>query len=332
MPEPDTDYPLQMTTTVPYTNNVPPTNSAPRGRAPSAPVGLGLFVSPEAFTVFTIIMMTSAFYFLFIGPADVKEAVSSTARNNPVYMGLWLVLYAWAARLVARDVMERGISRGALPLMIFSALVVVSMFWSMSPKRTLLYGGMLVANFLVGYALAASMPPARFLSVLGRTIAVLLFASFILILVDPDMATSERWGGAWLSDRQYQGVFAHKSDAGYYFAVLSLILAHGRFPRPMPIVRTVLFMLTVFAIVIANSATALAAAIVLNGLLVLADRAGPLRRAILPMIFFGVLIFSIVLPMIDIGSLAGMLGRDPGLTGRVPIWEAGFPFINAKPW
>jgi exopolysaccharide production protein ExoQ len=285
----------------------------------------------RAFLAAAVIMTTSAFYFLFAAPADEKSAVPQTAAQSPAYLLLWIGLYAAAGIICLRDIMQRGIPTGFLPLLGFSALVLLSAFWSDSPSRTLFYGAMLIANFLVGYALAVIASPRQFLTAVACMLTGLLLVSVVMLATHPEIVTNTRYGGAWLTGWQFHAVFSHKSDAGYYFAMLSLIAAHGPILRSRPLMRAAFVSATLFAIVLTNSATALGAALALNGLLVLTNRTSQLGGAILPIAAILALIFSIAAPLIDVGGIAGVLARDVELTGRVPIWRAGLEFADHKP-
>lgn len=299
--------------------------------APPQVGALALVSGPSAFLALTVLMTTSAFYFLFVEPSDGKAVIEVTARNNPAYLALWVLLYGWAALLVGRDVLARGFNTGAVPLAAFGVLALLSVCWSSGSGRTLIYATMLAANFLVGYALAVVLPPERFLKLLGALFAGLLVASLVLLVVAPGLVTNVRWGGGWIGDQQLSGVFAHKSDAGYYFAALSLLIVHGGFLRDRIVTRGCLFIATVAAILMSNSATALMAALMLNAILMIARRTGPVGGYLLPAAVIGTVVFSVALPLIDIGNLVGFLGREASLTGRVPIWNAGLEFVAKKP-
>lgn len=82
---------------------------------------------------------------------------------------------------------------------------------------------------------------------------------------------------------------------------------------------------------LSNSATGLACGASVLAILMLMrllpDRVGPLLRVT----FVGLVLLSLALPFIDIGWIAGLLGRDPQLTGRVEIWSTATRFIAERP-
>lgn len=287
-------------------------------------------IGTTAYAVFAFVALSSAFYFLFTGAADPRAAVTSTAIENPAYILMWLTLIAITGLMLARHVMANGLPAGMGLLIAFAFYLLGSMLWSANPGRTLLYGTMLLANFAVGATLALYVAPRRLMVILGWTIAALLIISLVLLVVARDVVSSPRWGGGWLLPVELNGVFGHKSDAGYYFALASLLIAHCRSLAMGQLLRGGLVVTTFAAILLANSATALVAVIALHILLLLA-RLPRIGNALLAGTAFACVVLAVALPFIDIGSLVGVVGREPSLTGRVPIWRVAMTFINERP-
>ena len=287
-------------------------------------------IGTRAYTIFAFAAMSSAFYFLFMGAADPRAAVQSTAINNPAYILMWLSLIAITGLMFIRHVMWHGLPNGISLIAVLVFYLYASIIWSANPGRTLLYGTMLVANFVVGATLAAYITPRRLLTILAWTTITLCLTSLFLLLVAKDVVSTPRYGGAWLTAVELHGVFGHKSDAGYYFALASLLIGHAPGLRIGLIIRCLLVAVTIIGILLANSATALVAVIVLHVLLML-SRLPRIGNALLMGAAAIAVIVAVALPFIDIGSLVGIVGREPSLTGRVPIWKMAQVFISERP-
>ena len=292
--------------------------------------GSGYGFATGAYVVFAFVALSSAFYFLFTGTADPRGAVQSAAVSNPLYILQWLILIAITSLMLARHMMRHGLPAGMGLLIAFAFYLYASMLWSAVPGRTLLYATMLLANFAVGATLALYVPPRRLLAILAWTIAVLLVVSLVLLVVAKDLVSSARWGGAWLLKAELNGVFGHKSDAGYYFALGSLLVAHAQGVGMDRLLRLFLLALCFVGIVLANSATALVAAIALHVMLFF-SRLPRIGNVVLMTAAFVSVVLAVALPFIDIGAVVGVVGREPSLTGRVPIWRVAMTFINERP-
>ncbi len=92
-----------------------------------------------------------------------------------------------------------------------------------------------------------------------------------------------------------------------------------------------LVLLAMVGIILANSATALVSAIFLAGLYMVLPMVKNSEK-LLYGIGLVVLGFALVVPYIDIGQLATLVGRDPGLTGRGDIWRHGMTFMAERPF
>jgi len=309
-------------------NGVPHSGTVPAG---GADIGTSWStIGTRAYAVFAFVALSSAFYFLFTGAADPRSAVQNTAISNPAYILMWLTLIAITGLMLARRVMIEGLPRGIGLLAVFAFYLFASTIWSATPGRTLLYGTMLIANFAVGATLALYVPPRRMLTILAWTTMALCLTSLGLLLVAKGVVSSPRYGGAWLTPVELHGVFGHKSDAGYYFALASLLIGHAPGMRLGLAMRGLLVGVTLFAILLANSATALVAVIVLHVLLVLSQLPRIGNVLLVSFAAFAVLV-AVALPFIDIGTLVGVVGREPSLTGRVPIWKMAMTFIAERP-
>ncbi|MBI1383818.1 MAG: hypothetical protein GC150_02775 [Rhizobiales bacterium] len=288
-------------------------------------------VSTAALTVLVFLMASSSFYYLFV--TGDREALlgNKTASQNPIYMLMWAALYGLSGLMFLWSVLTRGIRPcivAALPLVL---LVLISAVWSVNPKTTLFYGFMFSMNALVAYTLSQMVHPARLIRLLGLTLLFCLMASYPMWYLMPDVASNVRWGGGWVYGIQLRGVFAHKSDAGYYFAILFLIMLAGRWFGISWRLRLFGMTAALLTMPLTNSATGVVALIVMAGLLLVTERMPRLQPLVIGSVAAIAALVSVVLPFIDLGGVPQLLGRDEGLTGRGDIWEAGKHFVAVRP-
>ena len=299
--------------------------------------GMALAASPrwmQAYAALAFLMTSSSFYVILFADLDHESVSGSRATSNPYYMLLWLSLYA-ATGIAFLVSLSRGLHTSVVTALPTIALIFASTLWSVAPSLTLFYSCMLTANILIGYVLSRHFAPAALLDLLGRMLCALLVASLILFVAVPDLSTTDRYGGGWLSNLQLHGVFAHKSDAGYYFAMLLLILFFAPIRSMGATARVAFIGLTVLAILLSNSATALLAALVLGGLVLLLGRAGRWQGPLMIGAAVLLVVISIALPymdLVDLGAAASAVGRDPQLTGRGPIWRSAKEFVSYRPF
>ena len=309
-----------------------PSNDLMRDRPwSSSPDRLSVWV--QLYVVLAFLMTSSSFYAVFADPATVTNT-TSRASNNPTYMLLWLTLYA-ATGVMFMLSLTRGLHSSLLTALPTIALAVASTIWSVTPLSTLFYSCMLTANIMIGYVLARHAPPAAMLDLIGRTLCVLLVTSLLLFMFAPKLAATERFGGGWIGSMEMYGVFAHKSDAGYYLATLILILVIAPFRAMGSILRAVLIGLAFFGILLSNSATALVGALGCSASVYALARAGRWQGRLTAGATALLVMLSVLLPYLEpfgVGAAAEAVGRDPQLTGRGPIWESARTFIAERPF
>ncbi len=294
-------------------------------------------IASAMFAVAALCISAKVFYYIFTeqiagaGTGPERQASTQTASGNIFYLMLWGSLYGWAVLQLGLQFLRQGVHPVLLRGIPLAALALASVAWSVSPSRTLLHATMFTLNILIAYVISQSMSPRMFLLVVRRTLIVLMVVSLALMAMIPEVAATIRHDGAWLSDREMRGVFPFKTDAGWLFGLLFLLIFWMRDWKGGPLSRLVMGGVTVFAVLLSNSATGIACGItVMVVLLVIElvpDRVGSLLRVT----FLALVAFSLLLPFIDIGWIAGLLGRDPDLTGRVPIWNGAIRFIVQRP-
>jgi len=266
------------------------------------------------------------------------------------YLAVALALTVIAALIVARE-HKRGTwawSTLPYPLLAFLALATLSVTWSFYPSATLLGLGATWAAAIVGLGLAVALSWTDFLTALGRSLRIVLGASFIFELVVSlfirgrllplfappgiDYSTIEAvpsmlyWSrNLLLEGGRIQGIMGNSSLLGFV-ALLALIVfgiqlgarTTGRF-------RTLLWMsLALVAIVLTKSATIYIATVVLAVIIATVMLLRRVRRrnrkwvwAGLGAVIAATTAASIAIPTV----LLATLGKSPDLTERLGIWE-----------
>lgn len=282
-------------------------------------------------TVMAVLLCTSSFYYLFVEGGREGATQAKSAASNPIYMLLWISFYGLAAIGFVWTILRQGLQTSFLAGLPVVILVLGSALWSVNVKTTLFYGLMFLMNVVAGYALARLVHPTRFLRLVAQTLWFCLIASIVLAVTNPEISLSQRWGGGWIGGMQLRGVFAHKSDAGYYFALLGILMVGGRALGFGTAWQVVTGLTLAVVMPLTNSATGTVALVTLAGLVVMATRYQRLQTSALAIVAFVFVAFSILLPFVDLGRIPELVGRDAALTGRGPIWEHGRAIIGESP-
>ncbi len=281
-------------------------------------------------TLLAIFLTTSSGYFLFVVPDETSAARSITARDNPIYMLLWLTFYLASLGAFAWTILTRGLNKSFFLGLGLIMLVLASATWSVNMKTTLFFGIMFCMNAVAAYALSQLIHPDRFLRLLGGYLMFALIWSYAMLVLGPDHVIETRWGGSW-TGVEFSAVFSHKSDAGYYFSVLFLIALSGRafgFSQTACLAAMIAVVLT---LPLTNSATSLLALLALWLHFSLVARQEAMHRQTLIVLSGLMLAASIAFPHIDLGTLPEYFGRDAGMTGRAPLWESAKEYIAQQP-
>ncbi|MEL6746969.1 MAG: O-antigen ligase family protein [Pseudomonadota bacterium] len=279
-----------------------------------------------------VFLTTSSGYFLFVRvDYEAASSVNVTARDNPIYMLLWASFYLAALGSFAWSLLTRGLNRSFLLGAALIGLVIASATWSVNYKTTLFFGIMFCMKIIAGYTLSQLLHPRSFLRILAWYLIFALFWSYAMLIIAPEHVIGYRWGGRW-TGVEFSGIFSHKSDAGYYWAALFLIMLNGPllgFSRTF----SVLGMVGVAATMpLTNSITGVVALLVLFAHFAFFARMHALHQQTLLIIGVSLLILSVAIPYLDVGSLLASSGSDISLTGRSDIWSSASEFVSTQPF
>ena len=283
------------------------------------------------YVVLAFFLSASAFYGFFAVRGEGLDAETfRAASSNPYYKLMWLLLYGSTCVALLYAVMREGFQLSLIPAIPIVALVLISSSWSPNPRTSLFYGMMLTANILIAYCLSQLLPPERFLRILLRTLIACLLITHVMIYTHPEMVANARWGGGWLTGSELNGIFAHKTDAGLYFAALALLVTCWPGSGLRTVVRVIIGALAILTVGLTNSATALSV------LILLIPFTFALRQVLKPGLMmaagaFVIVCFAVSVPFINLGNAVSIVGRDAQLTGRSSIWGAAPEFIGKRP-
>ncbi len=237
-----------------------------------------------------------------------------------------------ALSLIRPSATWRTLRRDPLTLALL-ALVLASPLWSIDPQLSLKRGIMLAAASVFGVYLATRFTMRQLLVLLGASYALVGVASLALALAVPSIGVM---GGGHAGN--WQGVFTHKNLLGRHMAVALvafLLLAREYAGRSGP--RTLAWLgaaLSLLLVVQSRSMTSIVAAAAMLVLLPLLAglRAGGGRRMLA---LLGILAVLSTAGLVLYGFSADVLvlvGKDPSLTDRVPLWRFLLDQIAARPW
>ena len=282
--------------------------------------------------VLLLLLTTQSLQVLFADTSVEGAAKRMTARDNPVYLGMFAICAGVFGLLTIRHLLTQGPSSRLAAGLCIGMLVGGSTLWSVDQRFTMTFAAVFIILLTAGYAMAAYLRPRVFLQVYFWVTTAILMVSFGLLIVAPELAGEIRHGGGWLSDRQFRGMISTKNLAGCIFASTALLAVHGRaFGVSSMWIRVPVATLALLAVLLANSATSLVAVVLLL----------PLSLAIAWMPRFGAqlafaavcvfLVLAFTIPFIDVGELFQLIGRDATFTGRAQLWELAVGTILERP-
>ena len=285
------------------------------------------------FVVFAVLMCVNAFYVLFLGGntevGNTKTLMPSN-RNNLLYVGLWLVLYALSVCVVLRDQLRNGIDLCLVAVLPFAGYILLSTCWASDTWASLVPASMLVLNIAIAAALACIVHPAVFLSLFAWTNVFLVASSLVMVVVMPDAVRTDITRPGLLMSGELFGAYGSKTLHGMSAASAMLILLFlpGASPRGL---RAPALLILALGLILANSASSVSA-IAAAGVTLLAARMLPgCGRAIFATVTGFAVLLSLTLPFIGVGDIAVALGRSPDFTGRSNFWPYALDAILDRP-
>lgn len=207
-------------------------------------------------------------------------------------------------------------------LIVFLLFCLSSVFWTISIVLTVYKSLLVIVSAVIASYLGIRYRESDWLKIILWFSAISVVLSYILVWILPGAAIMTTYGleGDW------RGVFSHKNYMGAIIAYGASIIALSFFVYPQRrarIMMTVLFVLSVILIVLSRSATGLILFVLLLGLLFFCLALYKWGDVIKPVHYIGFAVIVLMIGLLifaNLNTIMGLLGRDTGLTGRVPLW------------
>jgi exopolysaccharide production protein ExoQ len=269
---------------------------------------------------------------LGLTPSSIETAF---AEGSPLDRGLFVFLSALAAWiLITRRLHWRGILSRNYALAVFILFALVSITWSDVPFISFKRWVRDLGTYLMVLIVVSDASPLRAMTtVIRRVLCLLLVLSIVLIKYYPGMGVLYN---PWSGTPEYVGVATSKNMLGVICligGIYSFWDTVGRWrDRRSPVqsvtmvvvVNAVLMVMTLYLLRLSSSATSSVCLVI--GCLVIAllqskwARSHP--RAVTATVPAFILMYGVLELVFGLtSSLAGLLGRDPTLTGRTGIWR-----------
>lgn len=273
-----------------------------------------------------LFLTTGAISGAFIAP-EALQSGSSSASSSRILELLIGVLYVVLLSLLVRHrhsafrllVQEKWM----LLLVLF---VMASAVWSVDRGETFRRGLGLLGTTLAGLYIGMRYEPRRVLRMLGICIGIAAFLSLFVCLVFPKTGI--------MADGSWQGVFYPKNSLGRIMCLgifCFLFTAVGSRRRMMN--AAPLLLLFAGLLVMSHSATAV---IVVAAMLLMFV----LRKILywpMPRLVAACLIFALLAvpaaswSLANMDKIMGIFGKDPSVSGRLPLWHAVRTEIADRP-
>ncbi len=267
--------------------------------------------------------------FLPLGRFTGAEASMDAGQADPwanLLQGFVLVVMLLGVAARVREVLPTW-RAGAVQWPIWT-YCVVSAAWSESPGTTMRRSILLLAYFLFGhyaYVTAGTRGTIRLLNVASWLMLMSSLAFFVLVpSIGQDIGSYE---GA------LRGIFSQKNVTAWTFQLALAYLGYRiyadrrvgpGFVLGVPVI--------IGAIVLTRSTTELLACFVLIGFWIWSAWFRAARLKLLPLWVAASMLAIVAFTLWGLGDDAyRLMGKDPGLTGRGPIWEMAARAIAARP-
>lgn len=222
-------------------------------------------------------------------------------------------------------------------LLIFLAMAILSIFWSINPWISAYKVFLLLAATAVGIYLGKNYSFSRMLDLLFWFFSITILFSAALALLKPGVGTMEEYPyfGAWCGpfwNRNHLGSLAAFSSAIFLMRLLLL----GRKTNRLLGADLVLLGVSLLVTYKTRSATGYILTIVLLGSIILAALWLRYRRQLTRkhyLIILSIFAATVLICLSKLDFIFGLMGRNASLTGRIPLWGALFKFAYSKsPW
>jgi exopolysaccharide production protein ExoQ len=262
--------------------------------------------------------------------ADGNLSVGTLEDGSPLDRNVFLALILAAFAILIKRRVKISTVAGNNPWMFFYLVFCgLSVAWSDFPDVSFKRYVKEIGNLLMALVvLTENAPAAAIRTLVNRCAYILIPLSIIMFKYYPALGrTYSRWTG----DLYYTGVTNNKNSLGVLCAICGIGLAwsllslwHRRMSavnKKRFWVQALVFLMTVYVLFKAHSATSIACFFVGICILV-ATRVTALRKHIAAYLFISLfVIVALYMTGSLVSTTAGALGRDDTLTGRTDVWK-----------
>lgn len=287
-----------------------------------------------AFCFFAINLFMGAYVVL---PLRISGEDIATSERNPWYAAAQaLVLSGTLVLCIAksRRVLAAGVKAGLVNC--FVLMAALSVAWSVDPSASLRRVIMLATATALAYYLVATRPVERIISTFALACVIAAIASAAVALITPEfglMGESEaelpEVAGAWT------GIFVHKNELGSAMvlgaqACTWLAATRSGRRRLLPILGA----LICFAVVLQARSKTAELVVIATPIFFFALRVLHLPGLALLWAVFAVVTLCLLgasVAALFFNEIMEAIGKDPSLTGRVPLWQELVSLVRARP-
>ena len=281
-------------------------------------------LAERAFCFFAINALMSAYVALPLKFGG--ETLASGDQNLYYTFSQLIVMFGAAALCLLNPGPVLAVARRASLMNAIILLAILSAAWSVAPMISLRRSISIAVATSFAYYLLASRPMESIIRMIALACVIAAVASAVTALALPqvgimtgDEIRSPELIGAW------SGVFTHKNELGVTMMLGTQTCAWLALANPQRRLRYLAGALVCFAVVLqTRSATAqvgsLAIPLIFAGVRVMRLPGLALLWAAFGIVAAGLL--AVLLGVMFLGDITSALGKDPSLTGRMPLWSA----------
>jgi exopolysaccharide production protein ExoQ len=314
---------------------MPPQRAAIPSWAPES--SRGWVVGLMAWLLLAVMIVPDNFDYVGALSGEIPTQGSTLSRT------IWLVLLATGVLVIlSRAWLAWQLIRSINPfLLLFAALAIASITWSIDPAVTARRCVRVVTILADAFALVlVGWHPRRFQGVLRPAITTALVGSIVFGLAAPELAIhselSPELAGAW------HGLANHKNGLGALSCIGLIFWVHAWFARDTARWKIVIGLaISITCLVLSRSSTSLMVTVLTLTFLLLLQQAPRTLRPYMPyfiaafvtiLLFYSLVILRLI-PASDVflKPITYVTGKDLSFTGRADIWEIMLEHVRYHP-
>ncbi|MGA8529963.1 MAG: O-antigen ligase [Acidobacteriaceae bacterium] len=285
--------------------------------------------------------VTASFFFfvLFLSSGAMEAftasgAASDNSSGSPMMKALWAAVYLVVLVMLLRrrgEVLEMVAANKAFASLVI--LAVLSVFWSIEPGATVAKGIPLLMSALAGMEFARRFTLREQLQIIWKVLALVMVLGVIVQVFFPGLVP--QGGDDEMAATAWHGIVTAKNTWARLVVLTGVVILSLPRRTRRNVLSAGFLMVLIFALLIASEST--------GGLLIMVEMSvlfllfGILRwrrrKALILLILscagIGIVVCNFILQ--NFTAFLAMTGKDPTMTGRLPIWRECMRFVRMKP-